>query len=51
MEPHPGRIAATVDIALPRPRNQRMLADRQFHDYEDHVRTLLGRAWRAPDVA
>jgi NitT/TauT family transport system ATP-binding protein len=51
MAPHPGRISVSVDIALPRPRDQRTLAARQFHDYEDHVRALLGRAWRAPDVA
>jgi NitT/TauT family transport system ATP-binding protein len=51
MAPRPGRVSATVEIALPRPRDQRMLAARQFHDYEDHVRALLGRAWRAPDVA
>jgi NitT/TauT family transport system ATP-binding protein len=47
----PGRIAATVDIALPRPRDQRLLADRQFHDCEDQVRGLLRDAWSAPDAA
>jgi NitT/TauT family transport system ATP-binding protein len=51
MAPHPGRIAASVDIALPRPRDQRMLANRQFHDYEDRVRALLRDAWKAPDAA
>jgi NitT/TauT family transport system ATP-binding protein len=47
----PGRIAATIDIGLPRPRDQRLLADRRFHDYEDQVRTLLRDAWKAPDAA
>jgi NitT/TauT family transport system ATP-binding protein len=47
----PGRIAATVDIGLPRPRDQRLLADRQFHDCEDQVRGLLRDAWSAPDAA
>jgi NitT/TauT family transport system ATP-binding protein len=47
----PGRIAATVDIPLARPRDQRLLADRQFHDCEDHVRGLLRDAWSAQDAA
>jgi NitT/TauT family transport system ATP-binding protein len=51
MAANPGRISATLDIGLPRPRDQRMLADRRFHDYEDQVRTLLRGAWKAPDAA
>jgi NitT/TauT family transport system ATP-binding protein len=51
MAPHPGRIAATAEIGLPRPRDQRMLADRRFHDDEDRVRALLRDAWKAPDAA
>ena len=47
----PGRIAATVDIGLPRPRDRQLLADRQFHDCEDQVRGLLRDAWSAPDAA
>ena len=51
MAPRPGRIAATVAVDLPRPRDQRLLADRRFHDYEDQVRGLLREAWSVPDAA
>jgi NitT/TauT family transport system ATP-binding protein len=51
MAPRPGRIAAAADIALPRPRDARLLTDQRFHDCEDQVRELLRDAWRAPDAA
>ena len=51
MAPRPGRITATADIGLPRPRDARLLTDQRFHDREDQVRELLRDAWRAPDAA
>jgi NitT/TauT family transport system ATP-binding protein len=47
MAPNPGRIVETVDIDLPRPRNQRLFGERHFHEYEDLIRDRLRRAWRS----
>jgi NitT/TauT family transport system ATP-binding protein len=51
MAPRPGRIVDVVDIDLPRPRNQRILEDRRFHEYEDLIRDRLHSAWRSTDAA
>ncbi|MCU1528050.1 MAG: sulfonate transporter ATP-binding protein [Frondihabitans sp.] len=51
MAPRPGRIVDVVDIDLPRPRNQRLLEDRRFHEYEDLIRDRLHSAWRSTDAA
>lgn len=51
MAPRPGRIVDVLDIDLPRPRNQRLLEDRRFHEYEDLIRDRLHSAWRATDAA
>jgi NitT/TauT family transport system ATP-binding protein len=34
-----------VDVDLPRPRNERLFAERRFHEYEDLIRQRLHRAW------
>jgi NitT/TauT family transport system ATP-binding protein len=47
----PGRIVESVDIGLPRPRDQEMFAERNFHDCEDLIREKLRSAWRSPDAA
>lgn len=51
MAPRPGRIVDVVNIDLPRPRNQRILEDRRFHEYEDLIRDRLHSAWRSTDAA
>jgi len=51
MAPSPGRIVESVDIGLPRPRDQRVFEERGFHDYEDLIREKLYSAWRSPDAA
>jgi NitT/TauT family transport system ATP-binding protein len=51
MAPHPGRVVDVVDIDLPRPRNQRLFEQRDFHAYEDLIRDRLHSAWRATDTA
>jgi len=51
MAPSPGRIVESVDIGLPRPRNQEVFAERGFHDCEDLIREKLYSAWRSPDAA
>jgi NitT/TauT family transport system ATP-binding protein len=45
MAPRPGRIVDVVDVDLPRPRNERLFAERRFHEYEDLIRQRLHRAW------
>jgi NitT/TauT family transport system ATP-binding protein len=51
MAPNPGRIVESVEIRLPRPRDQRVFAERGFHDWEDLIREKLYSAWRSPDAA
>jgi NitT/TauT family transport system ATP-binding protein len=41
MSPRPGRITATVDIDLPRPRTTAMLRDPHFHELCDRFSELL----------
>jgi NitT/TauT family transport system ATP-binding protein len=41
MSPRPGRIIATVDIDLPRPRTPQMLRDAHFHELCDRFSELL----------
>jgi NitT/TauT family transport system ATP-binding protein len=51
MAPSPGRIVESIDIGLPRPRDQAVFAAREFHDCEDLIREKLYSAWRSPDAA
>ena len=51
MAPRPGRIVDVIDIDLPRPRNERVFAERAFHEYEDLIRDRLHSAWHAADAA
>ena len=45
MAPNPGRIVETIEVDLPRPRDQRLFGERRFHAYEDLIRDRLRRAW------
>jgi NitT/TauT family transport system ATP-binding protein len=45
MAPNPGRIVETIEVDLPRPRDQRLFGERRFHEYEDLIRARLRRAW------
>jgi NitT/TauT family transport system ATP-binding protein len=47
MAPRPGRIVDVIDIGLPRPRNQRLLQEPRFHEYEDLIRDKLRNAWQS----
>ena len=51
MAPRPGRVVDVIDIDLPRPRNDRLFEERDFHTYEDMIRDRLRSAWRSTDVA
>jgi len=46
MSARPGRITASVDITLPRPRSQAMLKSAEFHHFEDLIRDHLQTAWQ-----
>jgi len=46
MSARPGRITASVDITLPRPRSQAMLKTAEFHHFEDVIRDHLQTAWQ-----
>jgi NitT/TauT family transport system ATP-binding protein len=41
MTPQPGRVAATLDIGLPRPRTEDIEGDPAFVEYTHHLRSLL----------
>jgi NitT/TauT family transport system ATP-binding protein len=41
MSPRPGRIAKTVDVALPRPRTIDMEFSKQFKCYSDQIRAVI----------
>lgn len=41
MAAHPGRVAAVIDVPLPRPRNEATYATDEFRDLEGHVRAVL----------
>ena len=45
MSARPGRITASVDITLDRPRSQDMLKTPEFHHFEDLIRDHLQSAW------
>jgi NitT/TauT family transport system ATP-binding protein len=51
MAPRPGRIVDVIGIDLPRPRNQRLLQEPRFHEYEDLIRDRLRSAWQSADAA
>jgi NitT/TauT family transport system ATP-binding protein len=45
MSARPGRITASIDITLPRPRSQDMMKTGEFHHFEDVIRDHLQSAW------
>jgi NitT/TauT family transport system ATP-binding protein len=51
MAPSPGRIVESVEIGLPRPRDQEVFATPAFHSCEDLIREKLRSAWRSPHAA
>ena len=46
MSAGPGRVTASVDITLERPRSEAMLKSPEFHHFEDIIRDHLQSAWR-----
>jgi NitT/TauT family transport system ATP-binding protein len=49
MSPSPGRVAAVLDIDLPRPRTPDMMRSAHFHEIEDQLSALLfGKGGIAP---
>ena len=46
MSAGPGRVTASVDITLDRPRSEAMLKTPEFHHFEDTIRDHLQSAWR-----
>lgn len=42
MSPRPGRIAAVIDVHLPRPRTLNMEFDPAFKSHSTHIRSLIG---------
>jgi len=51
MTPRPGKIAATVEIDLPRPRGVEMMRDPRFLDYATKIRQLVGLEHFPPAAA
>jgi NitT/TauT family transport system ATP-binding protein len=51
MSARPGRVTASVDIALERPRSERMLKTPEFHHFEDVIRDHLQTAWHNVPVS
>ena len=51
MAPHPGRVVDVIDIDLPRPRNERLFEERDFHAYEAVIRDRLRSAWHSTGAA
>ena len=41
LSPRPGRVAADIDVELPRPRTEEIERSTEFLDYADHLRGLL----------
>jgi len=50
MSAGPGRVTASVDITLDRPRSEAMLKTAEFHHFEDTIRDHLQSAWRQNPV-
>ena len=46
MSAGPGRVTASVDVTLDRPRSEAMLKTPEFHHFEDTIRDHLQSAWR-----
>lgn len=41
MSPHPGRIKEDIDVTIPRPRDQRVLASEEHHEYKARLLELI----------
>jgi NitT/TauT family transport system ATP-binding protein len=50
MSASPGRVTASVDITLERPRREALLRTAEFHRVEDTIREHLHSAWRGDSV-